>query len=289
MKKLGVFVLVFFAVALSFVSAQSTGSTGPIDGIANFFSSFYDNVIQRFAVFLLGDTVAGKPDLFFIKILIFLLLAFLVHYAANQFEPTRGSRAIVVSMIVSAISVRMLTAEWVEAIVLPYSALGIAVTVIIPLVLFFFFVEKGLAGQPALRKISWVFAAVIFFSLYFSRYDTPFVTWPSWRGPGQTPDLDSNFFFNPGHIYLYGALASLALLLYDKTIQRALTKSKYSNLNEINNIKVLSKLRREYNDAMDNMNDGSVTVDQTRIIVADIRKKARANGISQDLFELPGS
>lgn len=275
MKKLGLFLLLSLFLVTGFVSSQS--ADGPIQGISSLFKSVYDGLIDPFAKFLLGDTVGGKPELFFSKVLIFLLLAFLVHYAANQFEPTRGNRATIISVIVSALAVRVLTAEWVEAVILPYTTFGIAVTVIIPLALFFFFVEKGLAGQPALRKISWVFAAVIFAALYFSRYDTPLV------------GRNDSFFFSPGHIYLYGALASLILLFLDKTIQRSFVKSKYSNLNEINNIKVLSKLRRDYNESLDNMNSGAITPDQAKIIIGDIRKKARANGISVDIFELPGS
>lgn len=269
MKKLGVFVFLSLLLVSSLVSAQSPGV---MNSVANLFTSFYDTIVDPFAKFLLGDTVGGKPELFFAKVLIFLLLASLVGYAANQFPPTQGpTKSILISVIVSALAVRFLTASWVEAIVLPYTVFGIAVSVIIPLALFFFFVETGLSGQPTLRKVSWIIAAVVFLALYFSRYDSPFIG---------TSDAS----FNPGHIYFYAALASIALLFFDNTIQRAFKRARYSDLNEAVNVSIMAQLRREYRDVQNELVNDSITADESRRLIADIKRRARANRIDPGLF-----
>lgn len=273
MKKFGVFVFLSLLLVSSFVSFASAQEI--LRPVADAADSFYSTVVEPFAKFLLGKNGAESAEIFFAKILIFLLLASMVWYAADSFPPTQGKRALLVAVIISALSVRFLSATWVETIALPYTAFGIAVSALIPLILFFFFVETGLQGQPVLRKICWIFAAVIFVGLFLYRYDAPFVG-------------SNDKGIEPGHMYLIASLLSLGLLFWDKTIQRAFIKGKYERMNEIRGIRTRSDLIEEYEKVRERMAKGSITNENASVLIKSIRARAKANGLEQEIFELPG-
>src|SRR3989344_1955524 len=270
MKKLGVVVSLVFVLsilAIGFVSAQTI-----FEQIVTTAEQFYDSVLKPFGIFLLGkDSSTG--ELFFAKLLLFILIASLVWYAADKFPPTHGKRAVLVSAIVSILAVRFITETWVNTIVLPYTAFGIAVTALIPLILFFFFVETGLVGQPSLRKICWIFAAVVFVGLFLYRYDVPYVG-------ANDKGLE------PGHLYLFSSLACLIVLFLDKTIQRAFNKAKYSNISELRNIRIQADLLEEYEKIRDRMAKGTLTKDHATTLIKAIRAKAKVNGLDENIFKL---
>lgn len=76
---------------------------------------------------------------------------------------------VVLSLAVALLSTRFLLEEgWVETILLPYSTFGIAITSLIPLILYFYFVYKGIRSKT-LRRVAWIVAAVVFIGLWFTR------------------------------------------------------------------------------------------------------------------------
>ena len=213
MKKLGVIVsLVFVSLLLvsSFVSAQPE----ILKPIAENAKLFYSTIFEPFGKFLLGvNTIDG--ELFFAKLLFFIILITLVNYALSQFEPLK-KMAWIVSAIVSILAVRYITPAWIETIVLPYTALGIALTAFFPFVLFFFFVEKGLQGHTVMRKVAWIFATVVFVGLFL------------YRDTAQFPVSLGGF--NPAYIYLITAGLCLIMLIADKTIEKAFSNVRVSNM-----------------------------------------------------------
>ncbi len=225
MKKLGVIVSLVFAVLLlasSFVSAQAS-----LQPIADGAVSFYENIFEPVGKFVLGKNT-DDGQIFFAKLLFFMLLIGLVNYALIQI-PSFAKKSWWISAIVSILAIRWVNADWIEAIVMPYSALGITLTAFFPFVIYFFLVEKGLEGNTVMRKVAWVFAAVVFMGMFLYRNAAStttttkvfgFVTSSATTTPG----------FNPTYIYLIAAVASVILLVADKTIQKAFGKARVSNM-----------------------------------------------------------
>lgn len=265
MKKLSVVVLLSLFLVSSFVSAQV------LESIADGAKNFYNTIFEPFGQFLLGSNTTDG-ELFFAKLLLFIMLASIVWYALDKFPPTQGKRSLIISLIVSILSVRYITPEWINTIILPYGAFAIAVTALIPLILFFFLVETGLQGHPALRKICWIFAAVVFVGLFFYRINV--------IPPGKED-------FNPAYIYLIATVASVIFLIADETIQRAFTKARYANINEIKKIKIEAELVEEYNKYSKQLADGVLPESRARVLINNLRHRAKAHGIEEGIFPLP--
>lgn len=272
MEKFSVFVFLTLFLVSSFVSAQITPGTFSSASIWTSISdgarSFYDNVFEPFGKFLLGQNT-DTGELFFAKLLFFIVLITLVNYALSQFPPLQ-KRAWIISAIVSILAVRYITPTWIETIVLPYTALGIALTAFFPFILYFFFVEKGLASYSAMRKIAWIFAAVVFVGLFFYRDVNRF--------------SNSVADFNPAFIYLITAGLSLAMLFADKTIQKAFGKARISNMMDKHKYSVdydttvaYDKIMNEYNDS--NNPDALKPGANNKILT--LNKKRKSVGLSE--------
>lgn len=74
----------------------------------------------------------------------------------------------VLSAIVAILSMRVVgDSKVLEAILLPYSTLGVAITAGIPFFIYFILVESR--PSQIFRRIAWVFFAVVFIGLYYAR------------------------------------------------------------------------------------------------------------------------
>lgn len=282
MKRFGfvvLFSLLLVSFVVSFVSAQEV-----LQPIAEGAKSFYDNIFEPFGKFLLGQNTDGG-ELFFGKLLFVILLITIIGLTLNTFPPTQGKKGFLISFVVSILAVRYITYDWLTTIILPYTALGITLTALLPFVLFFFMVEKNLVGQPTLRKICWIFASIVFAGLFIYRNAAVTTTTISLFGfsSSTTPG------FNPSYIYLIAAVACILVLLFDKTIQRAFTKARYDNINEIRKIKVEADLVEEYNKVKRQESEGSLPEARARTLINNIRARAKANGIEEGIFPLPYS
>ena len=262
MKKLGVIVLLsvfLFGFIGSFVSAQNQEFLKPLADNAKY---FYDTVFEPFGKFLLGKNT-DNGELFFAKLLFFIILVSLVNYALSQFGPTK-SKSWIISAAVAILAVRWITPTWIETVVLPYSALGIALTAFFPFVLFFFFVEKSLAGHTTMRKIAWIFAAVVFVGLFFYRADLSGL----YSG-------DKKVEFNPAIIYLITAGLCLIMLFTDKTIQNAFATAKASADSDLRKAQAQIKLDDRYIKATINRHEAGFDPKVANIEITDIQKLAK--------------
>ena len=225
-------------------------------------SDFYDALFEPFAKFLLGSADTG--EVFFAKLLFLLILTIFINYALAQI-PNIAPKSKLFAFIISLLAVRFITPAWITTTILPYSALGIALTAFFPFVIYFFFVEKGFVGSPTMRKLAWIFAAVVFGGLFLYRDIEPI-------------DISGGQ-FKPGYIYLITASLSLVMLFLDKTIQRAFKKAEADNMREIHNIQLLGVLRHEYNETINKFNTSALNKADANTIIDSIKSRARANGI----------
>ena len=129
-----------------------TGMQQIIDQAVGFFTPVFEVVI--------GDY--SGSEFFFAKVLFLLLLLVVIYIILDKvpiFEGYRGV-AMIVALIVSILSVRFMSEnEFIVGLLLPYTTLGIAITTIVPFLIFAYGIH--VTGLPGIgRKMAWEFLAL---------------------------------------------------------------------------------------------------------------------------------
>ncbi len=117
----------------------------------------------------------GFGEFLFAKILLFFLLFAIIFVALNNIDLFEENRPVhvIVTTITSIFAVRYLRpGEFINAILLPYTALGASLASFLPLLIFFYFVHKSGMG-PFGRRAAWAIYGIFFIMLWGTRqYDS---------------------------------------------------------------------------------------------------------------------
>jgi hypothetical protein len=211
MKKLfGVFVLglLMFSMLGTLVSAA-----GMIETVQGGVRDGY-TAIEPALKFAMGDT-GESPELFLAKILLAIIIFSIVWIAMSKisFFAENTWSLWLITIAVSLLAIRWIGgANVVNTIILPYSALGVAITAGLPFVLAFLIIENNF--NKTMRKVAWVFFIVIFVALWIMRSGDNAV------GAGSIGGPIGSFVW----IYLATAILALGVLFFDGTIQKILGK-----------------------------------------------------------------
>ncbi|MCH7850870.1 MAG: hypothetical protein IH845_04480 [Nanoarchaeota archaeon] len=226
-------------LGMLFISMFGIVSAGEHGNAIDSFGEGLNNVLKIFEPtfrYIIGDTFEGNAidgSLFLAKIL-FLIIIFAIVFTAIKrisFFDEYDWVSWLVSGAVSILAVRFLgNSEVIQSVILPYSAFGIAITAGLPFVLYFLIVKDF---TRTMRKISWIFFAVVFIGLWVMRY-------------GEGPDNVGNF----GYIYLVTALLSLAMIMFDGTIKHILDKIKVEKKMSVSQKRSYNKLEDELEDVI---------------------------------------
>ena len=203
-----------FSFLVSLVSAETV-----LDTIKSWFanSSLDLSFLQN-----LQDTVTAQ-------VLMFILVALII-YSIAEFIPFLERKdwvAVLISVIVAALATLYLKSEEIYTILLSYSALGIALTLIVPFILIFVLAKKlhekgyGLAG-----RLLWAIFLVAILMKYL------------------TADLDEIGNFGTLFFILI-ALISLIMLLFQSKIFFRLFKAKLKGIRESSKAEALSEITAE--------------------------------------------
>ncbi len=120
---------------------------------------------------LLGTSSVN--DFLFTKVLLLILLFAVISMVLKNITIFRGQRSItfLVSGIVSILAVRYMGEDsFIIGALLPYGALGIAMTILLPLIIYFMFVNTSVAGGFG-RRFAWFVYGVVLLLLWGSRSD----------------------------------------------------------------------------------------------------------------------
>lgn len=230
-KVVGVLILSVFLVAfgMNFVSA----SAPPVEFLNGFIEGAFD-VIKPILLLITGDTSAGAE--FFLAKIMFLIIVFSIIWKSLDkitFFAESSWVHILLTSAVSILSIRWFgDAEIVRAVLLPYSAIGIAISAGIPFVLFFMMTEFNNESNKVWRKISWVFFSLIFIALWITRYGESTVGGPV-----------GSFSF----IYLVTAMLGMIVYFTDSHIQKLRHKTKLEKTKTKLHEKLRRSLKREMN------------------------------------------
>jgi len=244
MKKLGLFVfgMLIISMSLGFVSASPADAF--IKGIQDAGKVVFE-ISKPILETVIGETVNGET---FLAKLLFLIIIFAIVWMAVgkiDFFSDNTWAMWIVSVAVSILAIRWFgNAQIINTVVLPYSALGIAISAGIPFVLAFLIIG-GLNGT--LRKFAWIFFAIIFVGLWFSRYD----------------ELGSF-----GYIYLVTAGLSIVMMIMDGTIQKWRTKMKLDKVGYVKKSSAIDNYKKKIVELTGLVTDGIISQSE-----ADKRKK----------------
>lgn len=221
---LGIFLIVAFSII---VSAEPI----KISELPDILTKILKVVFGDLDEFEIGDVSYTVDKILLSKVLLSVILfALLWSVLSNMPFLNVGWPKTITSIIITILSVRLITSEWITAILIPYGALGIAITAILPFIIYFWFVETGLQSSNG-RRLAWIFFIVIFCALWFDRVFVFAENQIKLESPA-------------AWIYPITCLVALIVMWADKTIHAWFVTSTYrrlqdaakaSSVNEINN------------------------------------------------------
>jgi hypothetical protein len=202
---LGISILTFAILKIvPFVSAQglfdiSRGPNDLVRIVIDFLGPFFEAI--------LGTETGGMYSQYFFARVLFLVLVYIITSIAigsiDIFKEKKGVNFII-SAVVAILGARYIGGmDIIEQMLLPYGALTVGLTILIPFFVYFFFVHKTIESGVG-RRAAWIFFAVIFVGLWWTRL--------------KTGTLANNITTEFGWLYQIGILAVVAVTIFDKKV-----------------------------------------------------------------------
>lgn len=197
MRKAGFVIPLLGLFFISFVSASSLPYQVAYvvqDGIYTA-QEFFRPILEA----LIGGY--SSPEFLFVKTLLLLLVFIMARYGLENMPKLGENKPLVniVAAVVAILAVRYIQDnDLINGILLPYGVLGIALTAILPFMIYFFFVENSIKHTSG-RRLAWIFYLIVFGVLWAARVDE----------------------LSPigNQIYLWTFVAGCLALIFDKGIQ----------------------------------------------------------------------
>jgi len=194
-----------------------TQFTSVIDSALGILSPFFEKII--------GDY--NTSEFFFSKILLMILLIVVCKKVLDKtpFGENKEKISLLISVIVSILAIRFINENnFFEAILIQYGTLGIAITTIIPLIIFFYFVHNSGVGSFG-RKIFWALYGIILLVLWLLK--------------------SKNLPEAANWIYGLTFIAVILFVIFDKTIHSYLGISGFKKFEKENNKKIIRELKED--------------------------------------------
>jgi len=172
MNKRGYFLGILFAlIILSSTLISAAGEAEMARDIItrgiNAVLGFVNPVLEK----VLGDYETS--EFFFTKVLLLFLLILISNGVLRKTPIGKDNKkvSVIVSIIISILAVRFIAQNsLIESILVPYGTLGVAITTILPLIIFFYFIHNS--GIKSFgRKAAWIAFAVMFVVIWL--FQTP--------------------------------------------------------------------------------------------------------------------
>jgi len=219
---------------------SSLASAGPVEGLERLADGA--NEMIMIIVQFLSDVVFNLEsfdELFFAKILLFLLI-FFVTYTVLRRNDTFGKDkkiAIIITSAISILAIRYLPTEFVEAILLQYSAFAVGITTLLPLMIFFFFLHQSGIGHRG-RQMGWIIYGAALIAIVGMRYT----------------DLGS-----ASYIYYAAIIGIIISILGDKMIHEQFRESERKEGKKQRNLRLYMRLDKEYRELSENIEKSGIT------------------------------
>ena len=228
--------LIFSVLAISLVAAQVLPAP-PItfNAVGDFFNDLLKGTQGE-------DTLA--------RLLLVMLLTTILFKPANQIVGKKPGLAFIVALLISILGIRFFTSyEMIRGLMLPYGALAIVLSTLIPFLLFGFLLESSEA-TIMFRKIGWGLMGGAFIMLW----------WLRWTNIGDM-----------AYIYLVLGIIAFMILWFNGQIH---TLFSMQNLEKGKRRQILIKtaeIQDEMNDLMGRLSSRYLTKDQREAIKDEIK------------------
>jgi hypothetical protein len=222
MKKVGVFAVVLLSLILtsSFVSASAVADAlKPVSAGAVDAGNFVVELLNPLLKYLIGDSTgltlgnaSEASGIFLARILMLLVVFSLAFIALEKMDFFTGNTAWakwIISVAVSILGVRFISESFIWNVILSNMAFAVTVTVLLPFVLFFFFVKDF--KSETLQRVAWVVFAVAMLLLW-----AVMVGKGTEANTGQLSDASRYAVW----FYPIGALAALAMAIWSGALHR---------------------------------------------------------------------
>ncbi len=203
-------------------------------------------ILEPIFSFLLGGNLSGGA--LFTKALIFIIILSLVWIGMDKISLFEGKSTLkkIITVIVSILAIQGISYGLLNAIKLPYTAVGVSLSAGLPFLLYFFVINKGVGeDSTTIRRTAWIFFGVVFLGLLASKIG----------GIGNLL-IPSNWGLY--WIYMVTIILAFAMALLDGRIKAFLLKVHEDKLENINNAKILAKLiakKKGYDEVKDELGE----------------------------------
>jgi len=224
-----------FAFLSIFLTSLVTA--GPIQGVQQLADGFREvlYILIRFIGDVIWD-INSFDEYLFARLLLALVIFFVVYTVLrrNQIFGSNKNITIIIAAAVTILSVKYIPTKFVEVILLQYSTFAVAITTLLPLLIFFFFIYQSGFG-PFGRKTGWLVYGIILVSLYLSRGEN--------LGEAQ-------------YVYYAGIIAVFIFIVFDKLIDAQFKQHGNNEQKKVIKDKMRSQALNEYNELKENYKKG---------------------------------
>jgi hypothetical protein len=147
-------------------------SAGPVEGVEQLLSGLGQIII--ILIQFLSNTILdinSFDEFLFAKILLFTIILLAVYTVVKKNSMFGSAKPIhwIIATSIAILSIRFIPDNFIQAILLQYSVLGIGLTTFLPFAIFLFFIHQSGFG-PWGRKMGWIFYGATFLSMWLFRY-----------------------------------------------------------------------------------------------------------------------
>ncbi|RMD67498.1 hypothetical protein D6817_01490 [Candidatus Pacearchaeota archaeon] len=220
------FRLIGFVLAVGIIFASQLSSAyylPPVREVIDSTIQAFIDVFEPVISVLLGGA-QWSSSLLFERLLVFMIVLSIVYVTLGKI-PMFAENAFVrwvVSLVIPLLSIRFMEPGWLLAIIIQYKVLSIALTSILPFIIYFFFIHNLGRDSGVVRKVGWILFMIVYLGLWASIED----------------ELQSA-------VYFWTFVASLALLIFDGTIHHYFIKQQLSRAGVANKWQHIAQLRGE--------------------------------------------
>jgi len=208
---------------------------------------------------LLGDV--EEEDVFSAKMLFFIVILSVVWIGLNQVEIIEDHAWIhwLLTFTVTILATRTIGEQkWIQAMLLPYSTLGVAAATGGPFLIWFLFFNVGMKDKPSIiRKIAWIFFGIVFLVIGISR-----------KGDFLTK-AGVDFML----IYISVFALSLLMVFLDGTILKWWNRMRIDNAVAKFNSRMIIKLKSDLTDLANAATAGTIPYNEYKRVSKRIRKE----------------
>ena len=258
MKKRNLLLGSLLILSLLFISPLISAASWDFDNARDKIIIVSDNFLGILApVFeqIIGDY--SGSDLFFSKVLLLILLIIITTNIIGRTPIGENNKKVnfILGAIISILAIRYMNSiDFFEAILIQYGVLGIAITTILPMVIFFYFIHNTKIGTFG-RKVFWAIYAIALTAIWISKSE-------------DIPEVAN---------WIYGLviLATIIFIFMDKSIHVYFGLAGFHKFKKKSKEESIKGAKRELNQAKRDLADGIIDIGEFGKIEREIEWKIK--------------